>query len=195
MRLVYRGKLPEGESEWLNSLDSLEIRRLANLHAKCCMNENEALITSLNLYEYSRNHNVEWGILVSRRDDEELYQEIFKEAVHIFRLSDVEKESVKRPQPTTGRTPGNAPPHSALFSIPASPSHPSPIAAALFRKTAKGRLDGLFVFCPRHSRESGDTDGGGRRVDRRCAIAIESLHYAKARRGHGGIPDCEGLHC
>ena len=39
MRLVYRGKLPEGESEWLNSLDSLEIRRLANLHAKCCMNK------------------------------------------------------------------------------------------------------------------------------------------------------------
>ena len=85
MRLVYRGKLPEGESEWLNSLDSLEIRRLANLHAKCCMNENEALITSLNLYEYSQNHNVEWGILISRRDDEELYQEIFKEAVHILR--------------------------------------------------------------------------------------------------------------
>ena len=110
MRLVYRGKkLPEDEREWLNSFDSLEIRRLANLHAKCYMNENEALITSLNLYEYSQNHNVEWGILISRRDDEELYQEIFKEAVHILRLSDVEKESVKRPQPTTGQTPGSAP--------------------------------------------------------------------------------------
>ena len=168
MRLVYRGKLPEGESEWLNSLDSLEIRRLANLHAKCCMNENEALITSLNLYEYSQNHNVEWGILISRRDDEELYQEIFKEAVHILRLSDVEKESVKRPQPTTGRTPGSAPSlRSLLYSrFPQPSAADCGCAVPQNRERAARRL---FVFCPpsfppsplspRHSRESGDTDG------------------------------------
>lgn len=110
MRLVYRGKkLPEGESEWLNSIDSLEIRSHANLHAKCYMNEREALITSLNLYEYSQMNNVEWGILVSRFDDGELYRRISEEADHVFRNSVVEKKPVKRPQPTTARTPSNAP--------------------------------------------------------------------------------------
>ena len=115
MRLVYRGKkLPEGESEWLNSIDSLEIRSHANLHAKCYMNEREALITSLNLYEYSQVNNVEWGILVSRFGDEELYEQIRKEAVHVFQNSVVEKKPVKkkpvkRPQPITARTPSSAP--------------------------------------------------------------------------------------
>ena len=123
MRLVYRGKkLPEGESEWLNSIDSLEIRSHANLHAKCYMNEREALITSLNLYEYSQVNNVEWGILVSRFGDEELYEQIRKEAVHVFQNSVVEKKPVKRPQPTTARTPSSAPADDVIGArIPDSP--------------------------------------------------------------------------
>ena len=36
-----------------------------NLHAKCYLNEKEALLTSMNLYEYSQEHNDEMGILVS----------------------------------------------------------------------------------------------------------------------------------
>ena len=107
MRLVYGKKeLRKRESEWLNSLDSLEIRYRANLHAKCYMNENEALITSLNLYEYSQINNDEWGILVSRTDDEELYQRIFEEAVHIFENAVVEKEPVKHSQPAKARASG-----------------------------------------------------------------------------------------
>ena len=94
MRLIYgKKKLRKDKYEWLSSLDSLTIAYRAPLHAKCYMNENSALITSLNLYEYSQVNNDEWGILVSRQDDEELYQRIFDETVHIFQLADIEKEA------------------------------------------------------------------------------------------------------
>ncbi len=88
MRLVYgKSELREGEREWLKSLESLRIFYRENLHAKCYMNEDVALITSMNLYEFSQIHNDEWGILVSRHEDEELYQDILDEANLIFQNS------------------------------------------------------------------------------------------------------------
>ena len=121
MRLVYgKRELREGELEWLESLASLRMYYRKNLHAKCYMTEDVALITSMNLYEYSELHNDEWGILVSRLEDEELYQPIFSEAQRLFRRSEI-PSSVKAPkvahqstpevaqQPTAERTP-SAPP-------------------------------------------------------------------------------------
>jgi hypothetical protein len=37
---------------------------LPDLHAKCYLNESEAIVTSLNLYEYSQKNNHELGILI-----------------------------------------------------------------------------------------------------------------------------------
>ena len=113
MRLVYgKSDLRENEREWLGSLASLRTYYRDNLHAKCYMTEDVALITSMNLYEYSLLHNDEWGILVSRTEDEELYDNIFDEAQRIFRRSEI-PSSVKAPevarQPTTARTPSSAP--------------------------------------------------------------------------------------
>ena len=42
-----------------------------NLHAKCYMNENEAVVTSMNLYRYSQDNNDEMGILVSKPESTE----------------------------------------------------------------------------------------------------------------------------
>ena len=53
-----------------------------DLHAKCYLNENKALVTSMNLYEYSQNNNEEMGVLVTRKDDEELYQGVIKLVKH-----------------------------------------------------------------------------------------------------------------
>lgn len=93
MRLVYgKRKLREAESEWLNSLNSLRIYYRDSLHAKCYMNEDFALITSLNLYEYSQVNNDEFGILISRQDDEDLYQSVRDGAEYIFRHADIKKE-------------------------------------------------------------------------------------------------------
>ena len=115
MRLVYgKRELREGELEWLESLASLRMYYRENLHAKCYMTEDVALITSMNLYEFSLIHNDEWGILVSRTEDKELYQRIFAEAQRLFRRSEI-PSSVKAPevaqQPTAERTP-SAPPRS-----------------------------------------------------------------------------------
>lgn len=64
-------------------LDSLGIRTsfLKSLHAKCYLNEKDALLTSMNLYRFSQEHNDEMGILVSREDDEELYEAIYEQAM------------------------------------------------------------------------------------------------------------------
>ena len=62
--------------------DSLGIRTtfLKHLHAKCYLNEKEALLTSMNLYQFSQEHNDEMGILVSKQDDVELYEAISRQA-------------------------------------------------------------------------------------------------------------------
>ena len=51
------------------------------------MNDSHALITSMNLYEFSQQNNDEMGILVSAEDDPKLYKAIKAEADHILRLS------------------------------------------------------------------------------------------------------------
>jgi hypothetical protein len=45
------------------------------------MNENEAVVTSMNLYRYSQDNNDEMGILVSKEEEWDLYQEIYDEAM------------------------------------------------------------------------------------------------------------------
>ena len=115
MRLVHgKSELREGEREWLESLKSLRIYYRENLHAKCYMNEDYALITSMNLYEFSQINNDEWGILVSRENDGEIYQEIEKAANEIFdgqrtQLVFGTKEAARDSQPATTRT-ASAPP-------------------------------------------------------------------------------------
>ena len=45
------------------------------------MNENEAVVTSMNLYRYSQDNNDEMGVLVSKEKDPDLYEEIHHEAM------------------------------------------------------------------------------------------------------------------
>ena len=107
MRLVHRDrKHLEAESEWLNSLESLRIYYRKSLHAKCYMNEKEALITSLNLYEYSQVNNDEFGILVTCQDDEDLYKSVLKGADYIFRhADDIKKKAARDLPPPPPRVP------------------------------------------------------------------------------------------
>ena len=96
MRLVHgKRDLREDEREPLESLKSLRIYYRAPLHAKCYMNEDWVLITSLNLIEYSQIKNDEWGILVSRQADEALYRSIRGEAEYIFGHAVLEKEAAR----------------------------------------------------------------------------------------------------
>jgi len=58
-----------------------------NLHAKCYLNHKTAIITSMNLYEYSQLNNTELGIKVEQSEDEKLYNEINEAAKKIVRNS------------------------------------------------------------------------------------------------------------
>ncbi len=58
----------------------IEISFVPHLHAKCYMNEKDALITSANLQETSLYRNPEMGILVSKLEDATLYRNIYEEA-------------------------------------------------------------------------------------------------------------------
>jgi hypothetical protein len=52
----------------------------SHLHAKCYLNENEAIISSLNLYDYSMINNIEFGVHFSRMNDYENYMKVLAES-------------------------------------------------------------------------------------------------------------------
>ena len=81
---------------FLQELTSVKISACENLHAKCYLNENTAIITSMNLYLYSQQNNREMGIKVEKENDPDLYNDIFKEVMGILQTSQQPEFSVKK---------------------------------------------------------------------------------------------------
>ena len=97
VRVIYgKNQLQPEENNWLESMASIRTSYCKNLHAKCYLNENEALLTSMNLYEFSQVNNNEMGILISREEEPDLYGEVWKEAQRIVRVSDEIRVTVAR---------------------------------------------------------------------------------------------------
>jgi len=111
IRVVYRkDDLRPDEHNWFETLRSTRLKFLPDLHAKCYLNEKEAIVTSMNLYEHSQVHNHEMGIYVNREEDAALYKDIYEEAKRLDRSSDEVKISVlKVPKDTekNGKLPTN----------------------------------------------------------------------------------------
>ena len=104
IRLIYRSnELRPEENNWLESMPSIRTMLRNSLHAKCYMNEKEALLTSMNLYEYSQRNNDEMGIVVSREKDEELYSKIYEAVKGILDGSEEIRVTVSRVE-TTGKS-------------------------------------------------------------------------------------------
>ena len=102
VRIVYgKNELQPEEINWLKELSFIRTSFCKNLHAKCYLNEETCIITSLNLYEFSQINNNEMGVLLSRADDGELYREAYEEAQRIIRISDEIRISLER---VTGET-------------------------------------------------------------------------------------------
>ena len=79
--VVCRGKdLHTEEKSKLRQLKCLELRFDEDLHAKCFYNEKAMVITSLNLYDYSQQHNREMGVLLSLDEDPDTFKEALREA-------------------------------------------------------------------------------------------------------------------
>lgn len=82
--IVYgKTDLKESELSWIKEIQDLKIYEKSNLHAKCYLNEQKAIICSMNLYDYSQQNNIEMGILISKEHDSESYEELMKEIVNI----------------------------------------------------------------------------------------------------------------
>ncbi|MFH1140509.1 MAG: phospholipase D-like domain-containing protein [Chloroflexota bacterium] len=88
MIVVYKeDKLKAEGKRKLLQLENLTLRSCDNLHAKCYLNERSAVITSMNLYEYSQNNNREMGVLIEKEHDAELYGNAMKEVGSILNKS------------------------------------------------------------------------------------------------------------
>ena len=97
VRIVYgKSELQPEEINWLKELTYIRTSFCKNLHAKCYLNEELCIITSLNLYEFSQVNNNEMGVLVRRSDDAELYKDAYEESQRIIRISDEVRISLER---------------------------------------------------------------------------------------------------
>lgn len=102
VRLVYgKSELAPQEINWLRSLEFVRTSFCQNLHAKCYVNEQAAIITSMNLYDFSQVNNNEMGVYILREQEPDLYRDTYEEAMRLIRVSDQVRlfaEKVEEPE-------------------------------------------------------------------------------------------------
>lgn len=78
------------EMKFLESLRFVILKFHEDLHAKCYMNDNKMIITSLNLYEFSMANNKEMGVLIDLEDENDklLFEDAYDEIQFIESTSD-----------------------------------------------------------------------------------------------------------
>lgn len=95
--LIIYGKeeLKKSEQDWIKEIENLEVIEKKNLHAKCYINEEKAIICSMNLYDFSQQNNIEMGILITKKDDEEAYNSLMDEISNL-KINGTIKKFVKQ---------------------------------------------------------------------------------------------------
>lgn len=97
IRIVYReNKLHPDENNWLANQIGVRTSICKNLHAKCYINDNEAIITSMNLYEFSQLNNNEMGIHITKEGDPELYKDTYEEVQRLLTISEELRVTVQK---------------------------------------------------------------------------------------------------
>ncbi|MEX0981059.1 MAG: phospholipase D family protein [Bacteroidales bacterium] len=83
-------ELNPNEMKFLQGLRFVILKYNQDLHAKCYLNDEKMIITSLNLYEFSMNNNKEMGVLIDLNEeaDKELFNDAFKEIDFIDETSE-----------------------------------------------------------------------------------------------------------
>lgn len=143
IRIVYgKNDLHPEEINWLKNLTFIRTSFCKNLHAKCYLNENECIITSLNLYEFSQVNNNEMGVLIYRNEDAKLYADTYEEAQRIIRISDEVRMSLEKvsetadvDSPTTSeKSTSSTMSHSSAKPVEASTTNYSKLTTAKLAK-------------------------------------------------------------
>jgi len=68
-------------------MNGVAVTHCKNVHAKCYLNEEFGIVTSLNLDDFSEGKNLEMGVLFRRASDGDLYQHAVEEAERIIRFN------------------------------------------------------------------------------------------------------------
>lgn len=86
--IIYgKNDLQANEFNLLTSLNRVSLYFFENLHAKCYYNEEQMIITSMNMYEFSERTNREMGILISSLNDKQVYEKAVAESESILKAS------------------------------------------------------------------------------------------------------------
>ncbi|MFA8301185.1 MAG: phospholipase D family protein [Hyphomicrobiales bacterium] len=94
VRIIFvygKEEIKEKQRNNLAEVRGLELRFFKNLHAKCYVNEENLIISSMNLYDYSEYNNREMGVLANLHQDIDLYTEAFREARSIIEFAELEE--------------------------------------------------------------------------------------------------------
>jgi len=109
IRVVYgkEDKLNPEDLSFLQDLTSVKVSFCENMHAKCYLNEHMAIITSMNLYQYSQQNNREMGIKIENKPetDKILYDETLAEVRRLIQTSVEPKYIIKKKLVETGKSP------------------------------------------------------------------------------------------
>lgn len=97
-------ELNPDEMKFLQGLRFVILKYNEDLHAKCYVNDDKMVITSLNLYEFSMANNKEMGVLIDKNDpaDSQLFEDAFKEVDYINQTS--QRFELNAPKPTFTKT-------------------------------------------------------------------------------------------
>ena len=138
--IIIYGKVSDinpDDSSWLQSMPGIKLLFHKDLHAKCYFNEKEAIITSMNLYMFSQQNNVEMGIYISKEKDEELYKQVATEVDRIKRGSEHRTISVQK-----------------VEKVKTEPIKPTPPKEEIVTPT-KSNYDGKYLSATALSKETG----------------------------------------
>jgi phosphatidylserine/phosphatidylglycerophosphate/cardiolipin synthase-like enzyme len=87
IQIVYGKKEQCDEVALLKCMNRVSVNFCKNVHAKCYLNEDFGMVTSLNLYDFSQANNQEMGILFTELTEPGLYHSVWQEALRIIRIS------------------------------------------------------------------------------------------------------------
>lgn len=111
-------ELNPDEMKFLQGLRFVMLKYNEDLHAKCYVNDDKMVITSLNLYEFSMANNKEMGVLIDKNDpaDSQLFEDAFKEVDYINQTS--QRFELNAPKPTFTKQTDNRSSKEKSTSIP-----------------------------------------------------------------------------
>jgi phosphatidylserine/phosphatidylglycerophosphate/cardiolipin synthase-like enzyme len=106
VRIIFgKQELAPTEMSYLEKLKYVRLYFSKNLHAKCYLNESKMIIASMNLYEFSQQHNREMGILIdtANENDKQVYDDASNDIESIMHNSE-DFSYVQAPQKTIDDT-------------------------------------------------------------------------------------------